>query len=201
MREQLKFTGAGAASTLEFPSVPKVLRSSIAIASAVALLTLAAYIRVPMWPVPMTMQTLAVLSVGAFLGPALGGAALFTYLALGLLGLGVFTGAATGATGLEYLAGPTGGYLLGFAAAAIVVGGLLRMGWDRSLAKIAGALLLGNATIYLFGLAWMGVLFGEEKGLGWILQYGMYNFLPGDMLKIGILACAFTIWRTHRRTV
>lgn len=151
----------------------------------IAALTIAAKIRVPMWPVPITMQTFAVLVIGAAYGPRLGVATLLAYLALGAAGFAVFSGESGG---LAYMTGPTGGYLVGFAVAAGVMGWLAARGWDRTVWSMAGALLIGNAIIYAFGLPWMAWLFAAEKGMGWVLQWGMTNFLLGDALKLCLAA-------------
>lgn len=166
----------------------RLVKQVALVALGVAALAIAAKIRVPMWPVPITMQTFAVLTIGAAYGARLGGVTLLAYLALGALGMNVFTGTGEGASGLAYMAGPTGGYLLGFLVAAVAMGGLAQRGWDRSVATMAGALLIGNAIIYAFGLPWMAYLFAAEKGMAWVLQWGMTNFLLGDALKLVLAA-------------
>ena len=165
--------------------------------AGVAALTIAAKIRVPMWPVPITMQTFAVLVIGAAYGMRLGVATLAAYLALGAAGLAVFTGESAG---LAYMMGPTGGYLIGFAVAAGVMGWLAARGWDRSVAGMAGALLIGNAVIYAFGLPWMAHLFAAEKGMAWVVQWGMTNFLLGDALKLALAAVVLPLaWKAVGR--
>jgi biotin transport system substrate-specific component len=161
------------------------IKQALLILLGVAALTIAAKIRVPMWPVPITMQTFAVLVIGAAYGARLGLATLLAYLAVGAAGLAVFTGESAG---LAYMMGPTGGYLVGFAVAAGVMGWLAARGWDRTVAGMAGALLIGNAVIYAFGLPWMAWLFAGEKGMAWVLQWGMTNFLLGDALKLALAA-------------
>ena len=156
--------------------------------AGVLLLTLAAKIRVPFWPVPMTMQTFAVLTIGAAYGMRLGLVTILAYLAIGAIGMDVFTSSSATNNGLAYMAGPTGGYLVGFAVAAAVVGAFARAGWDRSPIKFFGALLVGNAIIYLFGMPWMAYLFLAEKGTAWVMQWGMTNFLAGDLLKLLLAA-------------
>ncbi|MBV7378368.1 biotin transporter BioY [Maritimibacter dapengensis] len=163
----------------------KIAKDVALVIAGIALMTLAAKIRVPMWPVPITMQTFGALTVGAVLGARLGLFALVGYLALGMLGLQVFTG---DSAGLAYMAGPTAGYLVGFVAAAGVMGVLARRGWDRSFAHMAGAMLIGNAVIYLFGMPWMAYLFLADNGAAWVFQYGMGNFLVGDALKLVLAA-------------
>lgn len=151
----------------------------------VAFMYAAAKTRVPMWPVPITMQTFAVLTIGAVYGMRLGLVTLLAYLGLGALGVAVFTGEGTG---VAYMAGPTGGYLVGFAVAAALVGWLAQRGWSQSVTGMIGALLLGNIVIYAFGLPWMFHLFAETKGTAWVMQWGMINFLPGDLLKLALAA-------------
>ncbi|GGD34888.1 biotin transporter BioY [Sinisalibacter lacisalsi] len=162
----------------------------------IALLTLAAKIRVPMWPVPITMQTFAVLALGAGLGLRLGLMSVLGYLALGAAGFAVFTGEAAG---LAYIAGPTGGFLAGFALAAAAMGLLARRGWDKSVAGMAGAMLVGTAIIYAVGLGWMAHLFAAEHGLAWVVEKGMLPFLPGDALKLVLAALVVPgLWKLAR---
>lgn len=163
----------------------KIAKEVALVVAGIALMTLAAKIRVPMWPVPITMQTFGVLTIGTVLGLRLGLFAMVGYLALGMLGVQVFTGESAG---LAYMAGPTGGYLVGFAVAAGVMGYLARRGWDRSVASMAGAMLIGNAIIYVFGLAGMSMIFLADKGAAWVLQYGFTNFIVGDALKLVLAA-------------
>jgi biotin transporter BioY len=145
------------------------------------LVALAAQIKIPMWPVPVTMQTLAVLLVGALLGSRLGALSMLLYLGEGLLGLPVFAGWGSGPA---YFAGPTAGYLFGFVAAAFVVGWLCERGWDRKVSTAVLAMLLGNVTIYLFGLPWLARFVGVDR----VLQAGLLPFIPGDILKIILAA-------------
>ena len=121
------------------------LKQAALVALGVLAIAIAAKVRVPMWPVPITMQTFAMLTLGAAFGARLGLLTVVAYLALGAAGLAVFTGEGAG---LAYMAGPTGGYLVGFAVAAWAVGALARRGWSRSVAGMVGALLIGNAIIY-----------------------------------------------------
>lgn len=175
----------------------KIAKDVALVLAGIALMTLAAKIRVPMWPVPVTMQTLGVLTIGTVLGLRLGLFAMLGYIALGALGFQVFTGESAG---LAYLVGPTGGYLVGFVVAAGVMGWLARRGWDRSFGKMAAAMLIGNATIYVFGLAGMSMLFLADKGAAWVVQYGFTNFLAGDALKLVLAALVVPgLWKMVRR--
>jgi biotin transport system substrate-specific component len=173
------------------------VKQALLILLGVAALTIAAKIRVPMWPVPITMQTFAVLVIGAAYGMRLGVATLLAYLALGAAGLAVFTG---DSAGLAYMMGPTGGYLVGFAVAAGVMGWLAAQGWDRTILGMGLALLIGNAVIYAFGLPWMAWLFWAERGTAWVLQWGMTNFLLGDALKLALAALVLPLaWKAVGR--
>ncbi len=169
----------------------------IMVLAGIAALAISAQIRVPMWPVPVTMQTFAVLTIGAAFGTRLGLMTLLGYILLGAAGVAVFAGEASG---LAYIAGPTGGYLVGFVVAAGLMGAMARRGWDKSIAGMAGAMLAGTATIYTFGLAWMSYLFMADKGAAWVLQYGMGNFLAGDALKLVLAALIVPgVWKMIRR--
>ncbi|MFV0301970.1 MAG: biotin transporter BioY [Paracoccus sp. (in: a-proteobacteria)] len=156
------------------------------VACGVLALAISAKLHVPMWPVPMTMQTFTVLVIGMVLGPRLGSATLLAYLALGAMGGNVFSG--TTPAGPAYFAGPTGGYLLGFVIAGWVVGRLARLGWDRTIPGTAAAMTFGTAIIFSLGLGWMSHLFAAEHGMGWILATGLWPFLPGAALKIALAA-------------
>lgn len=163
------------------------------VALGVALLAIAAKLRIPMWPVPITMQTFVVLAVGAAYGPALGGVTMLAYLGLGALGFDVFTGSSTEVHGLAYMAGTTGGYLVGFLLATLVMGVLARRGWDRSMGRMALAMVIGTALIYVPGVAWLGQIIGWEKP---VLELGLYPFLAGDALKLALAALTFpAVWR------
>jgi biotin transport system substrate-specific component len=133
----------------------------------------------PFSPVPMTGQTFAVLLLGALYGSKRGPATVVTYLALGAMGLPVFAG---GAFGLARFVGPTAGYLVGFLAAAFVVGFLSERGWDRKPWATAVSMLIGNGMIYVAGVLWL------SRFVGWqaVLSIGVLPFLAGDALKIAL---------------
>lgn len=152
-----------------------------------------AQVRIPLQPVPVTGQTFAVLLVGMALGSRRGALAVLAYLAMGAAGLPFFTGAQAG---LAYMAGPTGGYLAGFVAAAGLVGWLAERGWDRSLFKALAAMVIGNLVIYLFGVSWLSTLVGGFAGEKGAIALGLTPFLLGDALKA--LAAALLLpaaWR------
>jgi biotin transport system substrate-specific component len=138
-------------------------------------------IHLPFSPVPVTGQTLAVLLVGMLLGSRRGSLSLLTYLVEGLAGLPVFAG---GTAGFARLLGPTGGYLVGFVAAAYVTGRLAERGWDRRVGTTILAMLLGNAAIYALGLPWLAAF----VRIGRALPLGFYPFIPGDIVKLALAA-------------
>ena len=145
-------------------------------------------IPLPFTPVPVTGQTLAVLLIGVLLGSRRGVLCLLAYLAEGALGLPVF---AEGA-GLAYMAGPTGGYLVGFVVAAYLTGLLAERGWDRRAGTTLLAVLLGNAVIYAFGLSWLARFVGSER----VLAVGLMPFIAGDLLKALLATAALPLgWK------
>ncbi|HZA26896.1 MAG TPA: biotin transporter BioY [Actinomycetota bacterium] len=146
--------------------------------------------------VPITMQTLAVLLVGATLGSLRGGGAIALYLAEGAAGLPFF---AEGKGGVDYLVlrdplHASGGYLWGFLLAAIFVGFLAERGWDRNVGSALGAMFLGNVAIYLIGLPWLASAIGTS--IENALPFGLYPFIIGDTIKLLLAAGALPIaWR------
>lgn len=156
-------------------------------------LAVAAKIKVPMWPVPITMGTFAVLSIGAAYGARLGLATIFGYMIVGALGFDVFAGSSAEKFGLTYMMGGTGGYLVGYVLATVTLGALAARGWDRSVLKMALAMLIGNVLIYVPGLIWLGQLYGWDKP---ILDWGLTPFLLGDVIKLGLAAVLLpAIWK------
>lgn len=135
------------------------------------------------WPVPITGQTFAVLMIGALFGARRGSLCVLAYLAEGAAGLPVF---AMGRGGVAVFVSQTGGYLVGFVAAAYLVGLLAERGWDRRVGTTVLAMILGNVVIYAFGLFWLCCLIGIRK---MVLDVGLYPFIVGDLLKV-VLAAA-----------
>ncbi len=171
----------------------RMAKRAALVALGVALLVLAAKLRIPMWPVPITMQTFVVLAVGAAYGPVLGGVTMLAYLGLGALGLDVFTSSSADVNGLAYMLGATGGYLAGFLIAGVAMGLLARRGWDRSFGSMALAMAIGSLLIYVPGVAWLGQTIGWDKP---VLDLGLYPFLLGDALKLALAALVFpALWR------
>lgn len=154
----------------------------IAIAlSGAAFITLGAKVQIPFWPVPMTLHTLAVFFVAAMLGPRPGMVAMIAYLGAGAMGLPVFSGSPERGTGLAYMAGPTGGYLLGFLVASGLVGWLAE---GRSWIGRALAMLTGLAVVYAAGLTWLAAFLPRTE----LLAAGLTPFLLGDLVKVALAA-------------
>ena len=161
------------------------LRISVLLAAGVALMTLSAKVQIPFWPVPMTLHTLAVFAYAVFFGPRWATSIFAAYLAAGALGLPVFSGTPDRGIGLAYIAGPIGGYLLGFLIASWVIGALAAgRGWLWQ----AGAMLTGLAIVYGFGLAWLAFFVPGDQ----LLTVGIAPFLVGDLVKIGLVLAGST---------
>lgn len=148
------------------------------IIGASLLIALSAQVAIPLWPVPVTGQTFAVLMIAALLGSRRGCLAVLAYIAEGAAGLPVF---AMGRAGLVAF---TAGYLVGFVPAAYVVGLLAEKGWDRRVSTTILAMALANIIIYTFGLLWLSCLPGIDS----VLREGLYPFILGDLLKIALAA-------------
>ena len=163
--------------------VPGALVRDIVLVIAAAVLTgIAAQvlIRLPFTPVPISLQTLTVLLAGAALGPIRGGMAMVLYLVAGLLGVPWFSEQRSGWEFASF------GYIIGFVAAAVVVGALARRGADRTVVSAAWMMVLGNLVIYVFGVAWLASWL--EVDLPTALEFGVWPFLIGDALKIALAA-------------
>lgn len=164
-----------------------VLTDAILVLGGSLFIALGARIAVPLpiSPVPITGQTLAVLIVGALLGSRRGSLSVLAYLVEGIAGFPVFAG---GGSGAAWLLGPTGGYLVGFVAAAWVVGWLCEHLKDGSLTGSVVILLAGSAVIYLFGLPWLSHFVGPDRALA----LGLVPFMPGDLIKIALAGLAMS---------
>lgn len=160
-------------------SVRSLSRDAILITGAVALIALAAQISVPLWPVPVTLSTLAVMIVAATLGSTRGTLSILGYLSAGALGLPVFAGAAA----LSAVR-PTFGYLVGFVVAAAIIGFAISRGANNNVLRLLGLFTIATAVIYLFGASWLVIGFGMTAYGA--LMAGVVPFLLGDALKIAI---------------
>jgi biotin transport system substrate-specific component len=147
-------------------------------------LAISSKIKIPFYPVPMTMQTLVVLMIGASFGWRLGVTTVTLYLFEGIIGLPVFSGTPEKGVGLIYFMGPTMGYLLGFLAAAYFAGKFI---YDNNMIKNFFKLFFATSLIYILGMAWLGYLIGWDKP---IFQLGAEPFLLAELFKILIATFA-----------
>jgi biotin transport system substrate-specific component len=146
-------------------------------------------------PVPITLQTFAVLLVGAGLGSILGTASLALYVLVGMIGAPVYAG---GEGGWEWIKGATGGYLVGFVVAAGLAGLLAERRLDRRMATAVTAMLTGNVIVYVFGLPWLA----HVADFSWqeTLEKGLYPFVVGDLLKLYLAGALLPLaWRLVAR--
>lgn len=157
----------------------RLARASLLALVGSAVMALSAKLSVPFYPVPVTMQSLAVLLIAAAFGSRLGAATMALYLVEGALGLPVFAGTPAHGIGLAYMVGPTGGYLVGYVAAAYAVGFFAERGADRSVPRLLGAMTLGHAILFATGFAWLASLIGPEKA--WV--GGVLPFIIGTVVK------------------
>jgi len=174
--------------------IQRAVRYALLTLAGSALITLCTQISLPLFPVPMTLQTFAVFLIGLTYGWRLGGITVALYLLEGALGLPVFSG---GKGGMIVFMGPTAGYLVGFLLAATACGWFAERGFDRSYFKLLVALLVGNVLLYAPGLLWLGTLIGWDKP---VLEYGLYPFIGGDLLKIAMAVLLLpTAWKVVNR--
>lgn len=153
-----------------------LLRDLILIFSFALLTGICAKLKIEIGPVPITMQTFAVLLSGAILGSIRGALSQLVYLILGLARIPWFSRGG----GISYLLSPTFGFIIGFVLAAYLVGFLCERGWERNVKKSIFAMALGNIVLYLPGLFWLAKFFGFKKAL----RVGLYPFIIGDTLKL-----------------
>ena len=169
-----------------FPRVTLVRDIALVVGFALVT-TLFAQLAVNIGPVPITGQTFAVLLAGALLGSKRGALSQLTYVAMGAMGAPIF---ANWLGGPAIIAGPTGGYLVGFIPAAFAVGYLAEHGWDRRVWSTALAMLVGSVVLYTFGLSWLWVWMSRYTPGEAVLAAGLTPFLAGDAIKIALAAVA-----------
>jgi biotin transport system substrate-specific component len=157
------------------------------VALGAAMLAIASWIEVPMVPVPMTMQTYAVLVIGMALGWQVGAATILAYLGLAAVGVPVLAG---GGAGLARLVGPTAGYLAGFLAAAVLVGWLAQRGW-AGIGRCLVAMALGHAVVLGLGVLWLAYRIGWSDAV----DAGLIPFLPGAVVKSVLGAATIELLR------
>ena len=144
-------------------------------------LTISAKIKIPFYPVPMTMQTFVVMLLGLAFGYKIGLATVSLYLLEGIAGLPVFSNSPEKGIGLVYFTGPTMGYLIGFLSATVIAG---MISSKDNLLKTILKLLVSVSTIYILGVLWLGTLIGWDKP---ILEFGVYPFLLAELFKLALL--------------
>ena len=187
-----------------WPAKPGLLtgwmRACLLVAAGACLLTLSAKVVVP-GPVNMTLQTLAVLVLGGAFGARIAVGSVVAYLLEGAMGLPVFTGTPPALAGLAYFAGPTGGFLLGFLPAALIVGLAADRGLMRSPIAFAGALIAADLVMLACGLLWLAIVAsvggGAFGGIGLTKAFalGVQPFLLGECLKVALAALTLpAIW-------
>ena len=159
------------------------------------ILAISSKIKIPFYPVPMTMQTLVVLIIGIGFGWKLGLATVTLYLFEGIIGLPVFSGTPEKGFGLVYFTGPTMGYLLGFIAAVYVSGKFI---YDNNIVKTFLKLFFATSLIYILGMVWLGSLIGWDKP---IFQLGAQPFLLAELFKILIATLAINQIKKIRKLI
>ncbi len=182
------------------PLIARRLAASSLLVKGVAMLlgslliALSAQITVPMVPVPMTMQTFAILVVAALGGRTIGMGAIIAYLVEGAMGLPVFAG---GAGGAHHLVGPTGGFLFGFLIAGGVIAYGVERGWGRDLVPLTVVLLAGHLVLFVPGVLWLANFVGVEKAI----TLGFVPFVIGTVLKTALaVATVLAAEKADRRT-
>ena len=167
---------------LKTNSIHKVLKMFVIIFVGTVTLTVSAKLKIPFYPVPMTMQTFVVLFLGLAFGYKIGLAIVGVYLFEGIIGIPVFSNSPEKGVGIVYFTGPTMGYLIGFLSAVFFAGYL---NLKNNIFIVFSKLVLSVSTIYLFGALWLGTLIGWDKP---ILELGVTPFLLAELLKICLLA-------------
>ena len=170
------------ADTIAVSGRASLVRDAVLVLAGTGLVALSAQASVPLpWtPVPLSLQTFAVLLTGASLGLVRGGLSVLLYLAAGMAGVGWF---AEGRSGWQFA---SFGYLIGFVVAAALVGKLAERGGDRTVLRTAGTMLLGNAVIYVLGVGWL--MSFAHVGLSQGLALGFTPFVVGDLVKTAVAA-------------
>jgi biotin transport system substrate-specific component len=180
-------------ATLTLAPRTGVAADTLLVAAGTGVVAAAAQISVPLpfTPVPVTGQTFAVLVVGTALGTIRGTASLAFYLLLGAAGAPIYAGHSSG---WSVVSSASGGYIVGFVLAAALAGFLAERRWDRQFSSAVAAMLTGNVVIYLVGLPWLAIVLNAD--LNRTLEYGLYPFVPGDLLKLYLAAAVLPgAWR------
>ena len=166
----------------------KILKYFFVILVSSTLLAISAKLKIPFYPVPMTMQTFIVLLIGVCFGWKLGGTIITFYLLEGIIGLPVFSGTPEKGLGIVYFVGPTMGYLLGFVFAAML-SGIFK--FNKNIILNFLKLVLSVSIIYILGIVWLGSLIGWDKP---IINLGVTPFLLAELFKISLLTVIITLF-------
>jgi len=184
MSEETMMTGASVR-----PPLASAARLAMLLAGGSLVMVISAKITVPFWPVPMTMQVYGAFLLAALAGGRLAAAMILVYLAEGALGLPVFASTASGGAGIAALFGPTGGYLAGFAIAALIAGEWMQRSGRRGGGAALPPMLFGLGVIYLCGGLWLAPFVGWSK----VLAVGVTPFFVGDLCKVLLAAVTAAI--------
>lgn len=193
-----RLTRAVSRSTLADQYFERRLPTNAAlIASGAAVVALSTQLTIPLWPVPVTAQTIAVLLVGASLGSARGALSLLVYALLGIIGLPIFSG---GDSGLATIGGSTGGFIVGFIGTAALIGWLAERHWDRRFRSALVALAIAALVPFAFGLPWLAWWLGQAgaaNDVASVLATGLYPFIVGEVATV--VVAALVLWLAWRR--
>ena len=163
---------------------------------SVAFMAVMANIRIPLWPVPITMQTFGVFLIAFFFGSRKGFFAVLAYILAGLLGIGVFAGYKSG---IAVFLGPTAGYIIGFLFMVLVVCLMIEKGYGRSKSSVLFCMLVGEIILYIFGLTGLWLYLGNVSFIR-VLMLGFVPFIIGDVFKImGAVALFPYLWKGAER--
>jgi biotin transport system substrate-specific component len=186
-------------ATRLWPTASNLTRNIILAIAGSLLLAAAANINVPMWPVPMTLQTLAVLLIGGAYGSRLGIATVALYIAEGVVGLPFFAEGHHGLFNADGTIFATIGYWFGFVLAAGLVGRLAEAGWINSIPRMIAASLAGAVVLYVPGLIWLGVWAAKTQGMdasaatAAAFNWGLIPFIPGDIIKAAVAGLGLSV--------
>lgn len=163
------------------------------ILASVGFMAVMANLQIPLWPVPITMQTFGIFLIAFFFGSRKGMAAIAAYVLAGLLGFGVFAGYKSG---IKAILGPTGGYIIGFLFMVFFIGLMIEKGYGRTRKSTLLCMLAGEIIVYAFGLTGLWFWLGEQATILKTLQYGLFPFIIGDTLKAFMAVALFPyLWQ------
>ena len=169
-----------------------MLRAVLVTVIGAQLLWVSAKVHVPFWPVPMTMQTYAILALAGLAGWRVGTAAVLLYLAEGAMGLPVFSGTPERGLGVAYMMGPTGGYLVGFVLSALIAGYACQVRGSLRFVAVLFGMIAAHLAVFIPGVAWLGTIMGYEEAL----MLNLTQFGVATLLKTGLaIATVYGVWQ------